>query len=202
MIGNLKHLMSRLPFYLESWMKRSTWINLKVSWLKARSLRSVTYRKPFTAWSKLHFSEISSSTRVSWRWISSVYFQTQELQNYWSRHNHPFSLCWWCSFCYVNHDDNNWHFCANLSETTKCFDPPKGLAEAAYWWEIKEGGETNRSRVLFKRWSFWGNSKRTWLKFSGGDFGLYILLILFVHDCIGSTDTVCIRWTLNPGCGN
>ena len=47
--------------------------------------------------------------------------------------------------------------------------------------------------------SCWRNSKRTWLKFSGSNFGLYILLIMFVHDCIGSTDTVCIRKTLSPG---
>ena len=37
------------------------------------------------------------------------------------------------------------------------------------------------------------------MKFSGGDFGLYILLIMFVHDCIESTDTECIKKILSPG---
>ena len=60
----------------------------------------------------------------------------------------------------------------------------------------KGGRESLGLKSLIQR-SYWGNSKRTWLKFSGSDFGLYILLILFVHDCIGSTDTVCIRQFLS-----
>ena len=46
--------------------------------VKARSLRSVTYEKPSMAWNKLCFNGTSSSTRVSWRWVSPVHFQTQE----------------------------------------------------------------------------------------------------------------------------
>ena len=64
--------------------------------------------------------------------------------------------------------------------------------------EGKMGGENQWVQESYSK-SCWGNSKRTWLKFSGSDFGLYILLILFVHDCIGSTNTVCIRQTLSPG---
>ena len=35
--------------FLFSWKKRSIWINLKVLWLRARSLRSVAYGKPSMA---------------------------------------------------------------------------------------------------------------------------------------------------------
>ena len=42
------------------------------------------------------------------------------------------------------------------------------------------------------------NSKRTWLKFSGSDFGLYILIIEYVHVYIESTDTICIRNNPEP----
>ena len=42
---------------------------------------------------------------------------------------------------------------SSSSETTKGFDPLKGLAEAAYY-ERKKGGETDRSRVLFKDEAF------------------------------------------------
>ena len=162
MIGNLKHLMSRLPSCLESWKKRSTWINLKVLWLRARSLRSVTYEKPFMAWSKLHFNGTSSSTRVSWRWVSPIHFQTQELKQ-------PISSI-------------------HLKVSPRLLTRVEG----------KRGEENRWVQESYSK-SYWGNSKRTWLKFSGGDFGLYILLIMFVHDCMGSTDTVCIRQTLSPG---
>ena len=60
-----------------------------------------------------------------------------------------------------------------------------------------KGGENQWIQESYSK-SCWGNSKRTWLRFSGGDFGLYILLIMFVHDCMGSTNTVCIRQTLSP----
>ena len=85
-------------------------------------------------------------------------------------------------------------------ETTNELDPLKGLTRLLTLVEVmKEGGRESLGLKSLIQRSYWGNSKRTWLKFSGSNFGLYILLILFVHDCMGSTDTVCIRKTLSPG---
>ena len=84
-------------------------------------------------------------------------------------------------------------------ETTNELDPLKGLTRLLTLVEVMRGGrESLGLRSLIQR-SYWGNSKRTWLKFSGSDFGLYILLIMFVHDYMGSTNTVYIRQTLSPG---
>ena len=87
-----------------------------------------------------------------------------------------------------------------FSETTNELDPLKGLTRLLTLVEVmREGGRESLGLKSFIQRSYWGNSKRTWLKFSGSDFGLYILLIMFVHDCMGSTNTVCIRKTLSPG---
>ena len=80
-----------------------------------------------------------------------------------------------------------------LPETTNELHPLKGLTRLLTSVEVMRGGRESLGLKSLIQRSYWGNSKRTWLKFSGGNFGLYILLIIFVHDCMGSTDTVCIR---------
>ena len=100
----------------------------------------------------------------------------------------------------------SWHLCLAggrcsqvLMKQPMSFNPLKGLARLLTLVEVMRGGrELLGLKSLIQR-SYWGNSKRTWLKFSGGNFGFYILLIMFIHDCMGSTDTVCIRQTLSPG---
>ena len=84
-------------------------------------------------------------------------------------------------------------------ETTNELDPLKGLTRLLTLGKMERDLRAKAQESYLMWGDLWGNSKRTWLKFSGGDFGLYILLILFVHDCIKSIDTVCIRKTLSPG---
>ena len=52
--------------------------------------------------------------------------------------------------------------------------------------ECTEGTSSRLRR--YSHWLRWGKTKRTKLEFSGWDLRPYILLLLYVHVCIGSTD--------------
>ena len=103
---------------------------------------------------------------------------------------------------WMHNDSRNAPFPLHQSpaETTNELNPLKGFTGLLTLVGMKrKGGENHLGLKSLIQRSYWINSKKTWLKFSGSDFGLYILLILSVHDCMESTDTICIRKTLSPG---
>ena len=51
---------------------------------------------------------------------------------------------------------------------------------------------------ILVRGAYGGDSKRTWWKFSGNNFDLYILLIEYVYVCIKSIDIEYIRNNPKP----